>query len=490
MSNRLRASMRAGNKGRSLRPRTSPSRNSSLPPESDLAAGEGQEQASGASGASEASEAPESAEPETLQVSRGARPAEPAAEVIAPAKITPAEVLAAGEAFSNLEDDEDDVPVAKVEAPVSVEKVEPVVVAKKVEPVVVAKKVEPVVVVAKKVEPVVVAKKAEPVAAVNPGKKNEPVVAAKKSEPLPVSSQNRKSEPVKAADTKKADDTAQSQRTPLADVDLRSGNKKKGGKNEGAKVDAKRPTNDEVDDSSISAEFFRREGDSLPPMVDAHGEHEDHDDHGGVHVLSAATMARRARLRRVVAGVVAFAGVITLAVVGKTLAASKQPATSTPMRPPVTQEARVEPKPEEKAPPVAAPTPTAVAVVAPTASAEVARVEPDPKADAKAADDAKKAADDAKKAEEPKKVEASGGDVKALTKEAESFLNRGNRKDAMVKAHEAIAADPSEAMAYLLLGSALQDSGKWKDGIEAYSECVRNATKGPVGDCRQMGGHK
>ena len=468
MSNRLRASMRAGNKGRSLRPRTSPSRNSSLPPESDLAAGEGQEQASGASGAPGA---PESAEPETLQVSRGARPAEPAAEVIAPAKITPAEVLAAGEAFSNLgddEDDEDEVPVAKVEAPVSVEKVEPVV--------------------AKKVEPVVVAKKVEPVAAVNPGKKNEPVVAAKKSEPLPVSSQNRKSEPVKAADTKKADDTAQSQRTPLADVDLRSGNKKKGGKNEGAKVDAKRPTNDEVDDSSISAEFFRREGDSLPPMVDAHGEHEDHDDHGGVHVLSAATMARRARLRRVVAGVVAFAGVITLAVVGKTLAASKQPATSTPMRPPVTQEARVEPKPEEKAPPVAAP--TAVAVVAPTASAEVARVEPDPKADAKAADDAKKAADDAKKAEEPKKVEASGGDVKALTKEAESFLNRGNRKDAMVKAHEAIAADPSEAMAYLLLGSALQDSGKWKDGIEAYSECVRNATKGPVNECRAMGGHK
>ena len=35
-------------------------------------------------------------------------------------------------------------------------------------------------------------------------------------------------------------------------------------------------------------------------------------------------------------------------------------------------------------------------------------------------------------------------------------------------------------MPYLLLGSALQDSGKWKDGIEAYCECVRNATKGPV----------
>jgi cytochrome c-type biogenesis protein CcmH/NrfG len=143
------------------------------------------------------------------------------------------------------------------------------------------------------------------------------------------------------------------------------------------------------------------------------------------------------------------------------------------MKPTVTQEAKVEPKPEEAPAPVPAKTAEAKLAPAPTASAEVAKAEPDAKA-----------------ADEPKKAEPSGGDVKALTKEAEAFLNRGNRKDAMLKAREAIAADPSEAMPYLLLGSALQDSGKWKDGIEAYSECVRNATKGPVGECRQMGGHK
>jgi len=78
----------------------------------------------------------------------------------------------------------------------------------------------------------------------------------------------------------------------------------------------------------------------------------------------------------------------------------------------------------------------------------------------------------------------------ALRKETESLLNRGKTKDAIIKAREAIAADPSDASAYLYLGSALQDSGKWKDGIEAYSECVRNATKGPVNECRQMGGRK
>ena len=440
--------MRAGNKGRSLRPRTSPSRNSSLPPESDLAADEAY--------ADVAAESPVSAEPETLQPTRGARPAEAVAEVIAPVRITPAEVLAAGEAFSNLGDDEEDekeAPLAKVEAPVSVEKVEPPVAAKKAEPVVVAKKAEE----PRKAEPIAAATKIEAPSAV---KKVEPVVAVKKVEPIAVA--------------KKADEPRKADALPAQNKK----NEKKGGKGEAPKAEAKRPTGDEVDDSSISAEFFRREGDSLPPMVDAHGEHEDHDEAGGAHpMLSAATIARRARLRRVVAGVVAFAAVITLAVVGKTLAASKQPATSMPMKPPVMQEAKVEPKPEEKAPPAPEKSVAAAPVEAPKASAEVAKVEPDPKADVKPV-------------EEPKKVEASGGDVKALTKEAESFLNRGNRKDAMAKAREAIAADPSEAMAYLLLGSALQDSGKWKDGIEAYSECVRNATKGPVSECRQMGGHK
>ncbi len=411
MSNRLRASMRAGNKGRSLRPRTQ-LRDSGVPPESNLATSEPKDDAvpQVASSSAPVLDAPPAAAPPTAPPTVSEPPDEP----VAAAKITPAEVLAAGEAFSAHEDDEDEAPPAKVEAPV---------VAKKAE--------EP-----PKVEAAVPAKKAE-----------EP----KKSELQPAQT------------------------------------KKKGGKNEGPKGEARRPVDDEVDPSSISAEFFRRDVDSLPPLVGAHVEHEEHhvehEEADGVHVLSPAAIARRARLRRVVAGVVAFAGVITLAVVGKTLTASKQPATSMPMKPPVTQEAKVDPKPEAKAAPTPEKTVEAKPVPAPTASAEVAKVDPDPKADAKAAEDAKKA-------EEPKKAEPSGGDVKALTKEAESFLNRGNRKDAMVKAREAIAADPSEAMPYLLLGSALQDSGKWKDGIEAYSECVRHATKGPVHECRQMGGHK
>ena len=77
-----------------------------------------------------------------------------------------------------------------------------------------------------------------------------------------------------------------------------------------------------------------------------------------------------------------------------------------------------------------------------------------------------------------------------MKKEVLSLLNRGRNKDAIEKAKEAIAADPTDATTYLYMGSALQDSGKWKDGIAAYCECVRNATKGPVNECRAMGGHK
>ena len=69
-------------------------------------------------------------------------------------------------------------------------------------------------------------------------------------------------------------------------------------------------------------------------------------------------------------------------------------------------------------------------------------------------------------------------------------MNRGRSKDAIEKARQAIAADPTDAIAYLYLGSALQDSGHWKDGIEAYSECVRHATKGSVNECRIMGGQQ
>jgi len=74
-------------------------------------------------------------------------------------------------------------------------------------------------------------------------------------------------------------------------------------------------------------------------------------------------------------------------------------------------------------------------------------------------------------------------------KEAERLLNLGRMKEAASMSEAAIESDPDDAMGYLFLGTALQSSGRWKDGLEAYCRCVHRAKKGPVGECRAVGGH-
>ncbi len=75
-----------------------------------------------------------------------------------------------------------------------------------------------------------------------------------------------------------------------------------------------------------------------------------------------------------------------------------------------------------------------------------------------------------------------------VRKEAYRALNRGKPKDAVRYSRAALAKDPSDAMLYLYLGSALQDLGKVKEARKIYSECVHKATKGPKQECRMMGG--
>jgi len=228
------------------------------------------------------------------------------------------------------------------------------------------------------------------------------------------------------------------------------------------------------DPSSVSAEFFRAEEDSLPPMIEPQ---EMEDDRVRVE-LSPATIARRARLRRVVAGVVSFAAVISLAVVGKTLAAGK----STPEAPKAAMVAE-----ESKAPPAQKPEakPVETSKLAEPAKVEAKKEEPAP-AEAKPAE----AKAEEAKPEEKKEEAKPAVDVEALKKQALSMLNRGKLKDTVEICQQGIAADPAEAVFYLYMGAALQDLGKSKEAREAYNDCVRFGTKGSTADCRQMGGHK
>ncbi len=74
-------------------------------------------------------------------------------------------------------------------------------------------------------------------------------------------------------------------------------------------------------------------------------------------------------------------------------------------------------------------------------------------------------------------------------KEALRLLNRGKFKDVIPMAEAAIERDPEDAEPYLFLGTALQSTGKWKEGVDAYSRCVHTAKRGPVAECRAVGGH-
>jgi cytochrome c-type biogenesis protein CcmH/NrfG len=58
--------------------------------------------------------------------------------------------------------------------------------------------------------------------------------------------------------------------------------------------------------------------------------------------------------------------------------------------------------------------------------------------------------------------------------------------EAMAKASAALEADPTDAMPYLVLGSALQDAGRWREAHRAYELCVKNAKHGMVDECRAM----
>jgi hypothetical protein len=121
------------------------------------------------------------------------------------------------------------------------------------------------------------------------------------------------------------------------------------------------------------------------------------------------------------------------------------------------------------APPPPPPEPSAEA----TAPAPSAAAEPEPSASAPAA--ASEAAQSAH----------------ALRDEALSLLNKSKNPEAMVKASEALEKDPTDAMPYLVLGSALQDANRWKEAHHAYEVCTKTAKKGMVDECRAMlrGGH-
>lgn len=203
-------------------------------------------------------------------------------------------------------------------------------------------------------------------------------------------------------------------------------------------------------------------------------------------------LERRDRLRRVVLGVVAVAGLASV-VAGVRLSSARKASDTSAVVATVT-------------PPPARPEPAAVAakpVALPTAHEEAARA-PEPKgteatspADgARPADSAKPAdsaasapADSAKPTDAPApadsaKAAADPTAAKALTKEALRALEMGKYAAAIESATKSVAADPSDANAYLYWGTALMEQGKRADAKKVFAQCVDAATRGPKHECK------
>ncbi len=120
-------------------------------------------------------------------------------------------------------------------------------------------------------------------------------------------------------------------------------------------------------------------------------------------------------------------------------------------------------------PPAPPPPPPVEAVPEPVAAAEAATAT---------------AAASAPAAEPP--VSEAAANASALRDEALKLLEKAKNSEAIVKASAALEADPTDAMPYLVMGSALQDAGRWREGHHAYELCVKHAKHGMVDECRAM----
>jgi tetratricopeptide (TPR) repeat protein len=65
-------------------------------------------------------------------------------------------------------------------------------------------------------------------------------------------------------------------------------------------------------------------------------------------------------------------------------------------------------------------------------------------------------------------------------------LERGKLQDAIAAGERAIALDPTDGEAWLLLGAAYQDSGKASEARRCFAACAKEGKRGAINECRMM----
>lgn len=171
-------------------------------------------------------------------------------------------------------------------------------------------------------------------------------------------------------------------------------------------------------------------------------------------VLTPEQLARRARLRRIVA--VGLAAGVALLISGIGAARLRQ---ATKSAAPVAKTARSGVPAIVRPPPSGFFTAPASQDTRPASAAEVA--------DPSAASPASSAAS-APAAGEPSNLAAA----LHLVTEAKALLRAGRARDGVTSARAAIDADPTLAEAYVLAAAGLEDLGRWNEAHRTYVACV------------------
>jgi tetratricopeptide (TPR) repeat protein len=205
--------------------------------------------------------------------------------------------------------------------------------------------------------------------------------------------------------------------------------------------------------SEAEQDFFNAHDDSggslAPTEVDSY---EALSDEAPLAMLTPAQLARRARLRRIVSGVVGVAGIVSVFTAARLVRA----------------------RPHDAA--------ASGGVL--SAQASLASIDMEREAFAAAAPEA--AASDQADALSPERTRAV--EPAKTKKMILSAISHGQYGEAVSLARAALALDPGDAQIYLLLGSALQELGQWDRAAGVFADCARRARRGPKSECRALAG--
>ena len=232
--------------------------------------------------------------------------------------------------------------------------------------------------------------------------------------------------------------------------------------------------------------------------------HEEATVHAPIRRITPEVIARRDKMKRVVTGVVAVAGVLSLGVFTKMALGPKQHAfdesavrahaakrveaapallaTHDPPRgprvdappPPPADDREDEATADPAAPGASAAPSAAAASAAPSAASSPSEATGAPGTAPSAASSV--AGDTSSAVPDPDKA-------KPLTKKALQALEGGKYAAAIEHASASVDADPTDANAYLYWGTALMEQGKRAEAKAVFARCVASSKRGPKHEC-------